>query len=169
MPFDGAKIIINKALSNHFQLSHTISMTSGGLIPPGYRFGATYIGTKQLSPSEAYPIMFGEMDPNGNLNSRILHQFGDRLKVQLGTQIQDSKCVATQFTTDYKGRDYTASLTLGNIDFMNTAGVAVLHYLQNVTERVALGAELAYQFGPQVPGNEIASNCNLKSIMISVL
>lgn len=125
-------------------------------LPPGYRFGATYIGTKQLSPTEAYPILFGEIDPNGNLNSRILHQFGDRLKLQIGAQIQDSKCVASQITTDFKGKDYTASLTLGNIDLINSSGVAVLHYLQSVSPRVSLGAELAYQYGPQVPGNEIA-------------
>lgn len=36
------------------------------------------------------------------------------------------------------------------------SGLAVAHYLQSVSKRVALGAELAYQFGPQVPGNEIA-------------
>lgn len=28
----------------------------------------------------------------------------------------------------------------------------VCHYLQSVTKQVALGAELAYQYGPQVPG-----------------
>jgi len=30
------------------------------------------------------------------------------------------------------------------------------HYLQSVTPKLALGAELAYQYGPQVPGGEIA-------------
>jgi mitochondrial import receptor subunit TOM40 len=28
----------------------------------------------------------------------------------------------------------------------------VCHYLQSVTKRVALGTELAYQYGPAVPG-----------------
>ncbi|PSN40781.1 hypothetical protein C0J52_07190 [Blattella germanica] len=35
-------------------------------------------------------------------------------------------------------------------------GVLVSHYLQSVTPSVALGAELAYQYGPNVPGCEIA-------------
>lgn len=157
MPFDGARLIINKALSNHFQVSHTLTMNSGTLMPPGYRFGATYIGTHQISPSEAYPIFFGDTDPSGNLNARILHLFNNKYKVQIGAQIQDSKCVATQFTTDYRGSDYTASLTLGNVDLINSSGIAVLHYLQKVTPKIALGAELAYQYGPQVPGGEIAS------------
>lgn len=158
MPFEGARLIINKGLSNHFQLTHTLTMSNGVTVPPGYRFGATYIGTRQISPSEAYPILYGEIDPSGNMNSRILHLLGDRVKLQIGAQIQESKCVATQFTTDYRGRDFTASLTLGNIDLINSAGVAVLHYLQGVTPRLALGGELAYQYGPQVPGSEIGGN-----------
>jgi len=36
------------------------------------------------------------------------------------------------------------------------AGVSVLQYLQNVTQRLALGAELVYQYGPTVPGRQIA-------------
>ena len=36
------------------------------------------------------------------------------------------------------------------------AGVAVLQYLQNVTQSLALGAELVYQYGPTVPGRQIA-------------
>ncbi|CAG2180040.1 unnamed protein product, partial [Oppiella nova] len=157
MPFDGVRVVITKGLSNHFQLTHTLNMSNGVSVPSGYRFGATYIGTKQTSPTEAYPILYGEVDPQGNLTSRILHLFGDRVKVQAGAQIQESKCVMAQLTTDYRGRDFTASLTLGNIDLINSSGVAVLHYLQNVSERVALGGELAYQYGPQVPGYEIAA------------
>lgn len=34
--------------------------------------------------------------------------------------------------------------------------MVVAHYLRSVSKKVALGAELAYQFGPHVPGNEIA-------------
>ena len=30
------------------------------------------------------------------------------------------------------------------------------HYLQAVTNKLALGAELAYQYGPAVPGGKIA-------------
>lgn len=48
--FEGAKVMVNKGLSNHFQISHTLNMSS--IIPSGYRFGATYVGTKQYSPTE---------------------------------------------------------------------------------------------------------------------
>lgn len=33
--FEGAKLIFNKGLSNHFQISHTISM--GSIAQSGYR------------------------------------------------------------------------------------------------------------------------------------
>ena len=36
------------------------------------------------------------------------------------------------------------------------AGVTVLQYLQNVSQSLALGAELVYQYGPTVPGRQIA-------------
>ena len=35
-------------------------------------------------------------------------------------------------------------------------GVVVGQYMQNVSKRLALGAELLYQYGPNVPGGEIA-------------
>ena len=49
-PFEGAKLLINKGLSNHFQISHTMTMSS--LSPSGYRFGCTYVGSQQSGPME---------------------------------------------------------------------------------------------------------------------
>ncbi|KAG8183528.1 hypothetical protein JTE90_003876 [Oedothorax gibbosus] len=152
-PFEGSKVMVNKALSNHFQISHTLNLTNA--TPPGYRFGATYVGTQQTSPMEAYPILLGDMDPSGNLNANIIHQYKN-MKFKLAAQVQDSKFVATQFTTDFKGSDFTASMTLGNTDILNGSGVTVLHYLQNVIPSLALGAEMAYQYGPQVPGSGVS-------------
>lgn len=64
--------------------------------------------------------------------------------------------VASQLTTDYKGNDYTASLTVANPSIFTNSGVIVGQYLQSITSSIALGAELAYQFGPNVPGRQIA-------------
>lgn len=152
--FEGAKLMVNKGLSNHFQVSHTVNMSS--VAPSGYRFGATYVGTKQFSPNEAFPVLLGDIDPSGNLNANIIHQFGPKVRTKFATQIQNSKFTAAQLTTDYKGDDFTYSLTLGNVDVISESGVLVSHYLQSVTKSIALGAELAYQYGPSVPGGEIA-------------
>lgn len=154
MTFDGAKIMLNKGLSNHFQVSHTINL--GSTNPSGYRFGATYVGTRQFSPTEAFPVLLGDIDPSGNLNANIIHQFSPRIRCKFASQIQQSKIQAAQLTTDYRGEDYTASLTVGNPNILNNSGVFVCHYLQSITSNLSLGGELAYQYGPQVPGNEIA-------------
>jgi len=52
--FEGGKLVVNKALSSHFQISHTMTMSS--LQPSGYKFGCTYVGTKQYSPSEVSQV-----------------------------------------------------------------------------------------------------------------
>lgn len=71
-------------------------------------------------------------------------------------QIQNSKFTVAQLTTNFKGSDYTASVTVANPDIIGGSGVVVLHYLQAVTSRLALGSELAYQKGQAIPGGEIA-------------
>lgn len=152
--FEGAKLMIQKGLSSHFQVSHTINLSS--TTPSGYKFGATYVGTKQLSPTEAFPVVLGDIDPSGNVNANIIHQFTPNIRCKFGSQIQESKMTAAQLTTDYRGSDFTASLTLANTDLINESGVAVVHYLQSVTKNLALGGELAYQYGRAVPGGEIA-------------
>ncbi|XP_060520100.1 mitochondrial import receptor subunit TOM40 homolog 1-like [Cylas formicarius] len=152
--FEGARVLLTRGLSNHFQISHTINMSS--VTPSGYRFGATYVGTKQISPTEAYPILLGDIDPTGNLNATMIHQIQPRLQAKFGAQVQNSKFQVGQLTLNYRGADYTASMTVANPDIINGSGVVVLHYLQAVTPRLALGSELAYQKGPAVPGGEIA-------------
>lgn len=68
-------------------------------------------------------------------------------------QIAESKWKSLQYTADYKGEDFTASFTMGNPDLLSWNGMGILHYLQSVTPKLALGAELAYQAAPQIPGN----------------
>lgn len=47
-------------------------------------------------------------------------------------------------------------MTVGNPNIFNNSGVFVGHYLQSITNKLALGGELAYQYGPNVPGGQIA-------------
>lgn len=151
--FEGLKFMVNKGLSNHFQISHTLSM--GSVTPSGYRFGATYVGTNVISPTEAYPILVGDIDPSGNLNANVIHQHKN-VRAKFAAQVQDSKYTVSQLTLDYRGLDFTASSTFANMDLFSGSGVAVFHYLQNVSPTVALGAEMLYQRGPQIPGGELA-------------
>ena len=155
--FDGGKLIFSKGLSSHFQVSHTINLSTVNPASSGYRFGATYVGSKQTGPQEMFPVILGDVDSSGNLNANIIHAFSQNIRSKLVTQIQDSKCVATQGSIDYRGSDYTASATLGNLDIINSAGILVTQYLQKVTSRLTLGTELVCQYGPQVPGGEFTA------------
>lgn len=152
--FEGGRFLVSKGLSSHFQVSHTLTMSQVSPQESGYKFGATYIGTKQYSPSEAYPVMMGDIDPSLNLNAHIIHAFTRKIRTKLQSSVQEGKFMG-QGSIDYLGDDFTSTLTLGNIDILNKTGVIVGHYLQRVTPSVALGAELVYQRGPRVPGGEI--------------
>lgn len=49
-PMEGYKLMVNKGLSNHFQVSHSLQLS--GMGPGSYHFAATYVGSKQISPNE---------------------------------------------------------------------------------------------------------------------
>lgn len=152
--FEGAKLIVNKGLSNHFQISHSILMSS--VSKSGYKFGATFVGTNQVSLSEAYPVLLGDIESNGNMTANILHQFTPRIKCKMAAQVQKSKYTALQMTADYRGDSFTGSLTVANPDVLNGFGVMVAHYLQKVSPNLALGGEIIYQRGHGVPNGAIA-------------
>lgn len=154
IPFEGARFVVNKGLSNHFQISHTITMSS--VMPSGYRFGTTYVGTNQVGPGEAYPVLLGDMDPSGNLNANILHQWNNRTKVKMSAQFDESRIMG-QAVTEYRGDDYTACCTLVNANPVTMSGIGVLQYLQSVTTSIDAGAELVYQQGSQVPNGRMAA------------
>ncbi len=48
--FEGAKLSVTKMLSSHFQVSHSMTLSSGS--NSGYKFGANYVGTQLYSQSE---------------------------------------------------------------------------------------------------------------------
>jgi len=145
-PFEGLRLVVNKGLSNHFQVSHTLNLTNA---PQGssYHFGATYVGGSQLSPSEAYPVILGDIDNSGSLSAQIIHQFTQRIKAKCVVQTQQKEFAVVQADADYRGDSYTATCTLGNIDVISESGVIVSHYLQKLTKNLDMGAELIYHYG----------------------
>lgn len=156
MFFEGYKFLVNKGLSQHFQVSHTLTLSQS--VPSGYRFGATYVGASRvISPQEAYPILLGDIDMSGNLQAHIIDAPTPNTRFKMISQIQQNKWQGCQISGDYKGDDFTANLTLANPDLLSGTGVGVFQYLQNVTSRISLGSELVYQASPQLPGGHIAA------------
>ena len=54
-PFEGCRFTWNKMITERFQASHTINMSS--FKPANYKFGATYVGGIKLGANEQYPIL----------------------------------------------------------------------------------------------------------------
>eukprot|EP00069_Balaena_mysticetus_P001895 bmy_15579T0 len=137
---EGVKLTVNKGLSNHFQVNHTVALSTIG--ESNYHFGVTYVGTKQLSPTEAFPVLVGDMDNSGSLNAQVIHQLGPGLRSKMAIQVDG----------EYRGSDFTAAVTLGNPDVLVGSGILVAHYLQSITPCLALGGELVYHRRPGEEG-----------------
>uniref|UniRef100_A0A672U7X5 Translocase of outer mitochondrial membrane 40 n=1 Tax=Strigops habroptila TaxID=2489341 RepID=A0A672U7X5_STRHB len=134
---EGVKLTVNKGLSNHFQVNHTVALSTLG--ESNYHFGATYVGTKQLSPTEAFPVLVGDMDNSGSLNAQVIHQLTSRIRSKVAFQTQQAKFINWQVDGEYRGADFTAAVTLGNPDILVGSGILVAHYLQSITPSLALG------------------------------
>ncbi|XP_043936619.1 mitochondrial import receptor subunit TOM40 homolog [Protopterus annectens] len=147
---EGVKLTVNKGISSYFQVNHTVALSTVG--DSNYHFGATYVGTKQISPTETFPVMVGDMDNNGSLNAQVIHQLTDRVRSKVAFQTQQSKFMNWQADAEYRGDNYTAALTLGNPDIFVDSGIIVAHYLQSITPSLALGGELVYHRRPGEEG-----------------
>jgi len=90
------------------QVQHTIHLNNE---KSAYKFGSTYVGTKQPSPTEvlfyryeikikifsssekthpylqAFPVMIGEMSNEGNLQAQLIHQLTDQCRLKCIAQV----------------------------------------------------------------------------------
>uniref|UniRef100_A0A0K0EAM8 Mitochondrial import receptor subunit TOM40 homolog n=1 Tax=Strongyloides stercoralis TaxID=6248 RepID=A0A0K0EAM8_STRER len=146
--FEGAKVMLQKGISSHFQVSHTLNLSPSNT---GYKLGATYVGYKQLGPGEAFPVLLGDTDVNGNTAATLIHQFGDNWRCRLQAQTEKNTLSASQGTLEYRGRLWTSALTAANVDVINDSGIVVLNYLRKLTKNVDVGAEFVHQYGIPTP------------------
>ena len=79
MPFDGAKVVLNKMLSSRFQLGHTINIVDGSTTPnmPGsgagvapYVFQTTFVG--RADQEELTPVSLAEIDNRFTIRIEIV-------------------------------------------------------------------------------------------------
>nr|XP_055066034.1 mitochondrial import receptor subunit TOM40 homolog [Misgurnus anguillicaudatus] len=147
---EGVRLVVNKGLSNHFQVSHTVTLSTLG--DSGYRFGTTYVGSKQTGPGESFPVLVGDIDNTGSVNAQIIHQLTGRIRSKVAMQTQQHKFVNWQCDAEYRGDDFTASVTLGNPDILVGSGIIVAHYLQSLSSSLVLGGELVYHRRPGEEG-----------------
>ncbi|KAG7278775.1 hypothetical protein CRUP_019081 [Coryphaenoides rupestris] len=134
---EGVRLTVNKGLSNHFQVNHTVMLSTLG--DSSYRFGS-------------FPVVVGDMDNSGSLNAQIIHQVSSHVRSKLAFQTQQQKFVNWQGDAEYRGENFTAAVTLGNPDVLVGSGIIVSHFLQSVTPSLALGGELVYHRRPGEEG-----------------
>ncbi|XP_068952652.1 mitochondrial import receptor subunit TOM40B [Petaurus breviceps papuanus] len=82
---EGVKFIVNKVLSSHFQVTHTVHMSALGL--SGYHLHAAFVGDQQLSSTEVFPTVVGDMDSSGSLNAQVLLLVAERLRAKAVFQV----------------------------------------------------------------------------------
>lgn len=139
---EGMKLIINKNLSSHFQVSHQVHMSTIGL--SGYHFNAKYIGEAQPGANETFPLLTGDLDNAGSLNAQAACLLAERIRSKAVFQTHHAKFLTWQVDVEYRGGDCTGTLTLGNPDIINESVILVTHFLQSITPRLVLGGELVY-------------------------
>lgn len=143
-PFEGCKFTWNKMITERFQASHTINMSS--FKPASYKFGATYVGETKLGPNEQYPILISEYG-SGVVQFQGIHSFTKEIQAKAVIHATDKTFSMYQADIGYKGDNCSLQLTGVNASITNPQGIWVGHYLQKVTKSLALGGELLFQHG----------------------
>lgn len=156
--FEGVRLILNRPLTPHFQLSHSMSL---GTLKSSYKLGANYMGTKQISPVEYYPVMASEMQCDGSLNANLIHQINQRLKAKVVASFQSNQCTGSQASVDYTGDNFTTTLTAANIDLIKNDGILVGQSLHQISKSISIGPELVIQYGMKDSQRKIASQLSL--------
>ncbi|GMR36844.1 hypothetical protein PMAYCL1PPCAC_07039 [Pristionchus mayeri] len=153
MVFEGCRVAVQKGLSQHFQVSHTLNISPN---MTGYKFGATYVGSNVQGPGEAYPVILGDTDASGNTTATVLHQFGPKWRTKLQAQIQKGEIAGAQGSFERKTDLYTAGITLANTNILNDSGVFVAQYLRKLTDKLDVGMEYMNSYGPRIPGGSFS-------------
>nr|CAH8857550.1 unnamed protein product [Trichobilharzia regenti] len=149
VPFDGARLSVNKGLSPNFQVNHSLSLNSDD--QAGYRFGVTYVGHNKVSDTEMYPVLMSELQPNGNMQAQIIHRMFPSVYVRYIAQLQRHRFGGQQGCIEYRKPKLQASLTVINPDIIRGQGMAAIDVMRQITKRLALGSAFFYQCSSQLP------------------
>ncbi|BHF58113.1 Mitochondrial import receptor subunit TOM40B [Sparganum proliferum] len=152
VPFSGIKLLINKGLSPHFQVNHSLTLSSNE--SAGYRFGATYAGHNKVSESEAYPVLMGEIQPDGQLQAQMVTQVSPLIRMRYLAQIQRFKMAGQQLSTEFRGGKWNAGITLINPDINRGQVMSAIDTVRQVSKRFYLGTMFFYHLSSQLPGGQ---------------
>ena len=128
--FDGARFEFNKTLTQKFALLHNISMGSVAA-PSSYEFGANF-GDDRI-------LLASRIDMGGRLSGRVNAQLTDSMMLRLQSQLSpDGGNNSFKADLDFKGNSNTMT------GYYMGGGLVGLHYMQSLTQSLALGGEGFY-------------------------
>ncbi|KAJ2778315.1 translocase of outer mitochondrial membrane [Coemansia javaensis] len=135
--FDGGRADLAKILSPNFQVMHTFQLGLPGQ-PSSYEFAGVYANEDTL--------MHGKMDTEMNLQGRLNYALSKQLQVRSQAQLMTNDAQSMfQLEGEYAGSDYTANVKAINPSPADGTGIYLANYLQSVTPKLSVGAELLYQ------------------------
>ncbi|KAM7533047.1 hypothetical protein Aperf_G00000126214 [Anoplocephala perfoliata] len=152
IPFNGIKLLINKGLSPHFQVSHSLTLSSGE--SRGYRFGATYAGHNKVSETEAYPVLMSELQPNGQMQAQIVNQVAPNCRVRYIAQIQRFVMTNQQISGEICNDKWQAGLTVINPDLNRGEVMVAIDTMRKMSNRFYMGSMFFYNYSRQLPGHD---------------
>ncbi|KAI8324272.1 hypothetical protein GQ54DRAFT_316266 [Martensiomyces pterosporus] len=135
--FEGGRADLAKILSPNFQVMHTFQLGLPGQ-PSSFEFAGVY--------ADEDTLMHGKMDTDGNLQARLNYALSKRLQAKAQAQVMatDSQSML-QLESEYTGSDYTANIKAINPSPVDGTGIYLANYLQSITHKLSVGAELLYQ------------------------
>ncbi|KAJ1926536.1 translocase of outer mitochondrial membrane [Tieghemiomyces parasiticus] len=138
--FEGARADLTKVLSPNFQVTHTLSLATGGA-PSSYSFAAVYAGPEFL--------IHGTVDNDGMLQSRVHYSWTPSLLTKAQMLFMNGQGQnMLQAEADYQGADYSINLKAVNPSPTDNTGIYAANYLQSITKRLAVGAETVLEKPP---------------------
>ncbi|KAJ2083419.1 translocase of outer mitochondrial membrane [Coemansia sp. RSA 988] len=136
--FDGGHADLAKLLSQNFQVMHSFQLGQPGQ-PSSFEFTGVYMDEDTM--------MHGKMDTEFNLQGRLSHSLTEQLQAKSQVQIStsDDSQSMFQFEGEYTGADYTSNVKAINSSLVDGTGIYMANYLQSITPKLGIGAELLYQ------------------------
>ncbi|KAJ2764598.1 translocase of outer mitochondrial membrane, partial [Coemansia nantahalensis] len=136
--FDGGRADLAKILSPNFQVMHTFQLGLPGQMS-SYEFAGVY--------ADEDTLLHGKMDTERNLQARLNYALTKKLQIKSQAQLMTSNESQSMFQVEgeYSGSDYTANVKAINPSPVDGTGIYLANYLQSVTPKLGLGAELLYQ------------------------
>ncbi|KAJ1995190.1 translocase of outer mitochondrial membrane [Coemansia sp. RSA 1358] len=135
---EGGQADLAKMISPNFQAMHTFKLGLPGQ-PSLFEFAGVY--------ADEDTLMHAKMDTEFNLQGRANYALSKKLQLKGQAQLMannDSQSMV-QLESEYTGLDYTANIKAINASPVDNTGIFIANYLQSITHKLGVGAELVYQ------------------------